>query len=95
MFGPGFVYNDLMGKKKTKKGTDSNTIVLNKKARHDYILEERFEAGLALEGWEVKALRAGKVQIRDSYILLKNSEIRTRQRRSHNWWSAICRSINL
>jgi len=63
-----------MGKKKTKKGTPSSTIVLNKKAGHDFILEERFEAGLALEGWEAKALRAGKVQIRDSYILLKNSE---------------------
>jgi SsrA-binding protein len=59
--------------KKTKKD-NSNTIILNKKARHDFLLEERFEAGLALEGWEVKSLRAGRVQIRDSYILLKNSE---------------------
>ena len=52
----------------------SNTIVLNKKARHDFFIEEKFEAGLALEGWEVKSLRAGKVQIRDSYILLKDGE---------------------
>ena len=59
---------------KDKKKSSSNTIALNKKARHDYILEERFEAGLALEGWEVKSLRAGKVQLRDSYILLKNNE---------------------
>ena len=59
--------------KKTKKD-NSNTIILNKKARHDFLLEDRFEAGLALEGWEVKSLRAGRVQIRDSYILLKNSE---------------------
>jgi SsrA-binding protein len=68
-----FVYNRLMGKK-TKKDTQSNTIILNKKARHDFILEERFEAGIALEGWEVKSLRAGRVQIKDSYVLLKNSE---------------------
>ena len=59
-------------KKKTKK--PSSTIALNKKARHDYKLEDRFEAGLALEGWEVKSLRAGKVQMVESYILLKNGE---------------------
>ena len=52
----------------------SQTIVLNKKAKHDYTLEERFEAGLALQGWEVKSLRAGRVQLRDSYILLKDGE---------------------
>lgn len=58
-----------------KKGNaPDNTIVLNKKARHDYFIEERFEAGLALEGWEVKSLRAGKAQIRESYILLKEGE---------------------
>ena len=68
-----FVYNGAMGKK-TKKDNSSNTIVLNKKARHDFILEERIEAGLALEGWEAKSLRAGRVQIRDSYVLLKDSE---------------------
>ena len=68
-----FVYNGAMGKK-TKKDNSSNTIVLNKKARHDFILEERLEAGLALEGWEAKSLRAGRVQIRDSYVLLKDSE---------------------
>ena len=50
------------------------TIALNKKARHDYFIDERYEAGLSLEGWEVKSLRAGKVQIIDSYILLKNNE---------------------
>ena len=62
----------MAGKKQDKAG--SSTIALNKKARHDYILEDRFEAGLSLLGWEVKSLRAGKVQIRDSYILLKNNE---------------------
>ncbi|MDZ7802650.1 SsrA-binding protein SmpB [Thiohalophilus sp.] len=60
--------------KKTKSGHTSNTIVLNKKSRHDYILEERFEAGLALQGWEVKSLREGRVQIRDSYVILKDGE---------------------
>jgi len=52
----------------------SSTIILNKKARHDFFIEEKYEAGIALEGWEVKSLRAGKVQIRDSYILLKDAE---------------------
>lgn len=57
-----------------KQKPSSNTIVLNKKARHDFFIEEKFEAGIALEGWEVKSLRAGKVQIRDSYILLKDAQ---------------------
>jgi SsrA-binding protein len=63
-----------MGKKKSKSGNSGSTIALNKKSRHDYTLEERFEAGLALEGWEVKSLREGRVQIRDSYVILKNGE---------------------
>lgn len=57
-----------------KQKPSSNTIVLNKKARHDFFIEEKFEVGIALEGWEVKSLRAGKVQIRDSYILLKDAQ---------------------
>jgi SsrA-binding protein len=52
----------------------SATIALNKKARHEFTLEDRLEAGLALEGWEVKSLRAGRVQMVDSYILLKDGE---------------------
>lgn len=63
--------------KSSKQKTSANsgsTIALNKKARHEYTLEDRQEAGLALEGWEVKSLRAGKVQMVDSYILLKNGE---------------------
>ena len=63
-----------MSKSKKDKKSSSNTIVLNKKARHDFNLEERFEAGIVLQGWEVKSLRAGKVQIRDSYVFLKNNE---------------------
>lgn len=63
-----------MSKSKKDKKSNSNTIVLNKKARHDFVLEDRFEAGLMLQGWEVKSLRAKKVQIRDSYVFIKNNE---------------------
>ena len=63
-----------MNKPKKDKKSNSNTIVLNKKARHDFILGDRFEAGLMLQGWEVKSLRAKKVQIRDSYVFIKNNE---------------------
>ena len=49
-------------------------IATNRKAWHDYAIEEHFEAGLALEGWEVKSLRAGRVQLRDSYVVFKNNE---------------------
>ena len=51
------------------------SIVDNSKAFHDYFVEERFEAGLALEGWEVKAVRAGRAQIADAYVLAKGSEL--------------------
>jgi SsrA-binding protein len=50
------------------------TIALNKRASHDYHIEQRFEAGLVLEGWEVKSMRAGKAQLVDSYVLLRNGE---------------------
>lgn len=63
-----------MAKKSAKKKDSSSTIALNKKARHDFSLGERFEAGMVLEGWEVKALRAGRIQMRDSYVLVKNGE---------------------
>lgn len=59
---------------KKSEAESSSTIALNRKVRHDYFIEERIEAGIALEGWEVKSLRAGKVQIRDAYVLLKNGE---------------------
>ncbi|MFC4158227.1 SsrA-binding protein SmpB [Chitinimonas lacunae] len=48
------------------------TITDNKKAFHDYFIEERYEAGLVLEGWEVKSIRAGRVQIKESYVVLRN-----------------------
>lgn len=49
-------------------------IALNRKAQYEYFIEERFEAGLVLEGWEVKSLRAGRVQLDQGYVLLKNGE---------------------
>lgn len=59
---------------KVKPHPGNKTIALNKKARRDYFIDERMEAGLCLQGWEVKSLRAGKIQIIDSYILLKDSQ---------------------
>ncbi len=59
------------GKKKSDGGA---TIALNKKASHDYFIEQRIEAGLALEGWEVKSLRAGRVQIKESYVKILHAE---------------------
>lgn len=49
-------------------------IALNRRARHEYHIEERYEAGLALQGWEVKSLRAGRAQITEAYVTLKNGE---------------------
>jgi SsrA-binding protein len=51
------------------------SIIDNKKAFHDFFIEERFEAGLALEGWEVKSIRAGRVQLKEAYVVLKNAEV--------------------
>lgn len=57
-----------------QKKHPQGTIALNKKALHDYFIEHKFEAGLVLSGWEVKSLRAGKAQLVDSYVLLKDDE---------------------
>ncbi len=51
------------------------SIVDNRKARHEYFIEDRFEAGLVLEGWEVKAIRAGHVQLQESYIIVRDGEV--------------------
>jgi SsrA-binding protein len=56
------------------KHADQPPIALNKRARFDYFIEENLEAGMALQGWEVKSLRAGKAQITEGYVLLKNGE---------------------
>jgi SsrA-binding protein len=49
-------------------------IAVNRKARHEYFIEERYEAGLALQGWEVKAMRAGRLQLKEGYVLMKDNE---------------------
>jgi SsrA-binding protein len=64
-------YNAPMAK---QKKTPSNQIAQNKKARFDYHIEETFEAGLSLEGWEVKSIRAGQISLKESYVLLKKGE---------------------
>lgn len=64
-----------MGKNKKKSETGSNTIALNRKARHDFFIEDRLEAGICLEGWEVKSLRDGRAQLSESYVLLRNGEV--------------------
>jgi SsrA-binding protein len=51
------------------------SIVQNRKAFHDYFIEERFECGIALEGWEVKAIRAGRVQLKEAYVIVSHGEI--------------------
>lgn len=51
------------------------SITVNKKAFHDFSVEEKFEAGIALEGWEVKAIRAGRMNIKESYVIIKSGEI--------------------
>jgi SsrA-binding protein len=60
--------------KKSKKSTDSSLIASNKKARHDYTIEHTFEAGMMLEGWEVKSIRAGRANLKESYVILKKGE---------------------
>ncbi|UXN35453.1 SsrA-binding protein SmpB [Avibacterium paragallinarum] len=61
-----------MTKKKLKPA--SNTIALNKRARFEYFIEDEIEAGLSLQGWEVKSMRAGKANISDSYVIFQNGE---------------------
>jgi SsrA-binding protein len=56
------------------KSSSDNTIALNRKAGFDYFIEEQFEAGLVLEGWEVKSLRAGKINLSDAHVILKYGE---------------------
>ncbi len=62
-----------VAKKKTRPS--SSSIALNKKARHDYHIEDEFEAGLALEGWEVKSLRDGRAQLKESYVIVRHGEL--------------------
>ena len=62
-----------MARKVAKK--PSTSIALNKKARFDFFIEEKIEAGISLEGWEVKSLRAGKAQLTESYVVVRKAEI--------------------
>ena len=64
-----------MAKAKEKSKDGNSTIALNKRARHEYHLDERYEAGLSLQGWEVKSLRAGRINLSDAYAIVKNGEI--------------------
>lgn len=57
------------------KNAPSNVIARNRKARHDYAIEDTFEAGVALEGWEAKSLRDGRLQLRDSYATVRDGEL--------------------
>jgi SsrA-binding protein len=59
----------------TKKQDTSSRIADNKKAAYNYFFEERFEAGMVLEGWEVKSLREGKVQLTDGYVVIRDGEL--------------------
>lgn len=63
-----------MVKKKKSDSNPSSTIILNRKAKFEYHIEKKYEAGIALEGWEVKSLRAGKVQLVDSHVILKDHQ---------------------
>ena len=56
------------------KKHNGGTIAQNKRARHDYFIEEKFEAGMSLQGWEVKSLRAGRMTLSESYVIFKNGE---------------------
>ncbi|MDQ3195100.1 MAG: SsrA-binding protein, partial [Pseudomonadota bacterium] len=51
------------------------SIAQNKKAFHDYFIEEKYEAGVALQGWEVKAIRAARVQLKEAYVVIRNAEL--------------------
>ena len=62
-----------MGQKKKK--SSPARIAQNRKAFHDYFIEDRFEAGLALQGWEVKSLREGRAQLKESYVIVRNGEV--------------------
>lgn len=58
----------------TTNKPQSATIVVNKKVRFDYFIEDEYEAGLVLEGWEIKSLRAGRINLSDAHVIIKNSE---------------------
>jgi SsrA-binding protein len=64
-----------MNKKSKDKANSGGTIALNKRVRHEYHIEERFEAGLALQGWELKSIRAGRANITEAYAVVRDGEL--------------------
>jgi SsrA-binding protein len=64
-----------MAKAKDKDNKGGGTIALNKRARHEYHIDQRYEAGIALQGWELKALRAGRINFSDAYAIVRNGEL--------------------
>jgi len=68
------MYTGGMGQSKKKTSDNSNQIAVNRRARHDYHIEARYEAGLELQGWEVRSLRAGRAQIAEAYVILRKGE---------------------
>lgn len=64
-----------MAGKKKNNGNSGSLIAENRRARHDYFIEDRYEAGLSLQGWEVKALRAGKANISEAYVTVKDGQM--------------------
>lgn len=63
-----------MAAKKKKSSHGEATIAVNRQATHEYFIEERYEAGIVLQGWEVKSLREGKLQLKESYVIIKDHE---------------------
>jgi len=64
----------MANKAKNKTGSGGSTIALNKKAKHEFFIQEQYEAGLSMQGWEVKSLREGKLQLKESYVTIKDGE---------------------
>ncbi len=64
----------IIRRKMNKTQNTNKAIALNRKATHDFFIEERYEAGVVLQGWEVKSLRGGRVQLDQSYVVIKNAE---------------------
>ncbi|MFZ1418440.1 MAG: SsrA-binding protein SmpB [Burkholderiaceae bacterium] len=69
------IISGIVTKNPAKNHRNTMSIVSNKKAYHDYFIEEKYEAGLVLEGWEVKAIRAGRVQLKDTYVIVRDGEL--------------------
>lgn len=69
------IVTDMAKTKAQEKKAAGGTIALNKRARHEYHIDEHYEAGISLQGWEVKSLRAGRINLGDAYAIVKNGEI--------------------